>query len=58
MEVLMEILLDVIIRVGGWGQGGLQPPSWVNTHFFIRESFSIRRYGSVWSIKFVASFNV
>ena len=22
MEVLMEILLDVIIRVGGWGQGG------------------------------------
>ena len=22
MEVLIEILLDVIIRVGGWGQGG------------------------------------
>ena len=55
----MEILLDVIIRVGGWGQGGggLQPPSWVNT-YFIRASFSIRQYSSVWSIKFVASFNV
>ena len=25
MEVLMEVLLDVIIRVGGWGQGVLQP---------------------------------
>ena len=58
MEVPMEMLLDVITRVGGWGQGGgLQPPSWVNTHF-IRESFSIRHYGSVWSSKFVASFNV
>ena len=57
MEMLMEMLMDVIIRVGSWGQGGLQPPSWVNTHFTLA-SFSIRHYGSVWSIKFVASFNV